>query len=155
MMYFRRTLKPRAAKPISIYRFGQLRLDPKKESAMLDGEPHAAKLGCWMFYLPGLQAKLFHARHGCIDCTHRSRPPDEILMQPGVELGRYVSDDWRTALTTPITRRLAELWIISIRLWRGGLGPQPLGPLQTHFRRSLSFCAGSSPVDCDFLDFAA
>ena len=126
-MHFRRVLKPRPATPLRIYRFGQLALDSEQESALLDGRPYTAKQGCWMFYLPQLQAKLLHARDGSIDCTSPARPSADVLEQPGLTLGRYVSDEWHTALTTPIARRLAELWIVSVRLWRAGLGPQPMG----------------------------
>jgi len=127
MIQLRRALKPRPAKPLRIYRFGQLALDPEQEKALLDGTLYKVRAGRWMFYLPQLQAKLIHARDENIDCTSPARPPADVLEQTGTDLGRYVSDEWRRALTTPITRRLAELWIVSARLWRAGLGPQPLG----------------------------
>lgn len=127
MMHFRRALKPRAPKPLRIYRFTQVGLDVETGGAMVDGRRCTVKSGCWVFYLPDYRAKLFHVRDGFIDCIHSSRPSDDVLQKSGVPLGRYVSDEWRSALTTPITRRLAELWIVSARLWRAGLGPQPLG----------------------------
>ena len=92
---------------------------------MVDDKQFKAHLGCWMFYLPKLQAKLFHAKNGMIDCT---RAPDlnniSDIQQP---MGRYIAADWLNALQTPINRRLAEIWLVSARLWRAGLGPQPLG----------------------------
>ncbi len=127
MIHFRRALKPRDPKPLRIHRFERIALDSASGSALVDSSRHKAHIGCWMFYLPDFQAKLFHARDGNIDCTAPSRPTPDVLEQRGRELGRYQSDDWRAALTTSVTRRLAELWIVSSRLWRAGLGPEPLG----------------------------
>ncbi|MDP6491323.1 MAG: hypothetical protein QGH42_11155 [Kiritimatiellia bacterium] len=126
-MHFKRTVTPGLAKALRIYRLRRLALDTRNGSAVVDDKVYDASLGCWMFYLPGLTAKLFHARNGSIDCIHPSRPSDKIHTQSGIALGRYVSDEWNRALTTTITRRLAELWIVNARLWQAGLGPQPLG----------------------------
>ncbi len=126
-MHFTRTLRPGSPKALRIYRFEQLALDTAQERAILDGKVYTARIGRWMFYLPRLEAKLFHARHGHIDCTSPSRPDDDVLQHSALPLGRYTSDEWRKALATPLSRRLAELWIVSARLWSAGLGPQPLG----------------------------
>ncbi len=127
MIHLRRALKPREPKPLRIYRFEHVGLDTASDIALVDGRRCSASVGRWMFYLPKLQAKLFHSRDGSTDCTSPSRPSAEVLQQPGLSLGRYISDEWNQALTTPIVRRLAELWIVSARLWSAGLGPQPLG----------------------------
>lgn len=126
-MIYRRTAPPQPPEPLRILRGGQLRLDSREETADLDGARQAARIGCWMFYLPALQAKLFHAAAGNTDCIHPSRPAEQELSGPDRLLGRYRLDDWRRALATPLARRLAEIWLVSARLWRAGLGPQPLG----------------------------
>lgn len=126
-MIWSRSAPPQPAESLRVVHGGQLSLDSQAGIAVLDGTTHAAILGCWMFYLPGLQAKLFHAADEKIDCLHRSRPDAKTLAQAGRPVGRYLTDDWRRALATPTTRRLAEIWLASIRLWQAGLGPQPLG----------------------------
>lgn len=126
-MKFRRVVLPRSREPLHVLRSGRLSLDVRAESAVLDGVRQPARFGCWMYYLPERQAKLFHAADGRIDCTHAARPDEETLGQPDRPLGRYRLDDWRRALTTPLERRLAEIWLVSVRLWKAGLGPQPLG----------------------------
>ena len=126
-MQFRRSLPPQSPEPLRAAYHHRLLLDSRAQSAVLDGQEHRAELGCWMFYLPDLQAKLFHAAQAHIECTHATRPQEAALNQPGRIVGRYRTEDWRRALTTPITRRLAEVWLVSVRLWKAGLGPQPLG----------------------------
>jgi hypothetical protein len=126
-MKFKRVVLPVAVEPPRVVTVRLLQLDTQSSSAVVDGVRYKAACGCWMFYLPDLQAKLFHAADGHIDCMHGSRPDEETLNQPGVVVGRYRTDDWRRALSTPITRRLAELWLVSARLWKAGLGPPPLG----------------------------
>ncbi len=126
-MHLRRSIPPGPAKPLRIERVRTLDLDSSRQTAHIDGRSCAAKLGCWMFYVPGLEAKFFHARNGCIDCTHDARPPAEALRQPDRALGRYLASEWSRALSTSTTRRLAETWLTSARLWQAGLGPQPLG----------------------------
>lgn len=126
-MKFKRAITPESIKPLRVMRIGSVRLDLQRHTAIVDGKTCKLKAGCWMFYLPDLELKLFHAADGMIDCIHASRPDKELLMQPGVSLENYSSDDWRQALSTPLSRRLAEVWIVSVLLWRAGLGPQPLG----------------------------
>lgn len=92
----------------------------------VDGAPRLARSGRWMFYLSGTGEKLFHANHGCIDSTHPTRPADDVLDQEWTR-GEYSSAEWRTALRTPLDRRLAEIWVVTQRLWRAGLGPRPRG----------------------------
>ncbi len=127
MMNLTRRLLPARRFPLDVIYASQLHLDCQEKTAELDGVRHPVKLGSWMFYLPDIQAKLFHAAGGRIDCIHPSRPPDDLLGQRGLPLGRYTSDEWLNALTTPVFRRLAEVWLVSVRLWQAGLGPQPLG----------------------------
>ncbi len=126
-MKFKRVVLPVAAEPPRVVTGRLLQLDTQAGVADFDGVRYKAACGCWMFYLPVIQTKLFHAADGHIDCMHKSRPAEAIIKQPGVAVGRYRSDDWRRALSTPLTRRLAELWLVSARLWKAGLGPPPLG----------------------------
>lgn len=126
-MHFRRQLKPTAPQPLAVQHFGSVQLDTACAQAIVDGQICRAEIGSWMFYLPELKAKLFHARNGTIDCISPTRPPDDVLQQERLQLGRYTSDEWRRALSTTTAHRLAQLWLVSARLWRAGLGPQPLG----------------------------
>lgn len=121
---FRRSLQPQDPLPLQISRYSTLSLD-SNGTAVLDGQEFKAHIGCWMFYLPETQTKIFHAREGMIDCTHAPEIDNkEDLKQP---VGNYIAADWFAALQTPINQRLAEIWLVSARLWRFGLGPQPLG----------------------------
>jgi hypothetical protein len=126
-MKFKRRVLPVAAEPVEIVHGGLLQVDTQTGAAVFDGVRQKVSCGCWMFYLPAMQAKLFYADDGKTDCIHASRPSDAVLNRSGVPVGRYLTDDWRRALSTPVTRRLAELWLVSVRLWKAGLGPQPLG----------------------------
>ncbi len=101
-MRFKRRVPPVAAEPLTIVHGGQLQLDMQAGAAVFDGVRQKARYGCWMFYLPAIQAKLFHAADGNTDCIHSSRPADDILSLPGLVAGRYTTDDWRRALTTPL-----------------------------------------------------
>ncbi len=103
-----------------------LALDTHTRRCTIDGVSHDVRLGNWMFFLPDTGEKFFHARGGHIDCIHPSRPSDERLTQDWTDKN-YTSADWRRALTTPVDLRLAEIWVASLRLWRAGLGPRPLG----------------------------
>ncbi|MCF7837069.1 MAG: hypothetical protein K9N49_00400 [Candidatus Marinimicrobia bacterium] len=128
MIRFRRRLPPTHRHPLRILHAHELLIDCRRKTAALDGVRQRIKLGSWMFYLPKLQAKLFYAANGRTDCIHSSRPPDYVLNDPRSILeNRYTTDDWRRALATPLARRLAEIWLVSARLWQAGLGPQPLG----------------------------
>lgn len=126
-MKFTRSVKPRKQLPITVDRFQTLVMDTGARKAWLDGEKQPIKLGRWMFYLPREQIKCFHARQGATDCIHALRPSDVESRSPDTKVGRYTLAEWQQALETPIYRRLAEIWIVSARLWRAGLGPQPLG----------------------------
>ena len=113
--------------PLKVVSYNRLELDCKAGAATLDGTAYTASVGSWMFYLPAIEAKLFHATRGTLDCMHPARPDAAALSDPALPLGRYIAADWRRALETPVTRRLAEVWLASARLWKAGLGPQPLG----------------------------
>ena len=80
-----------------------------------------------MFYNPALQEKYFHVQSGKIDSTARSRPSARHLTEMAEDelSGRYPISVWKEALSTPISRRLAEIWIAANRLHRNGLGPEP------------------------------
>lgn len=126
-MRLRRTLPPLTQQPLQVLRRERLHLDCRRQTARLDGVCHPANIGCWMYYLPALKAKLFHAADGKIDCIHPSRPEAGALLHPERPAGRYLVEDWRRALAMPAHRRLAEIWLVCARLWTAGLGPQPLG----------------------------
>lgn len=126
-MYFRRTISPKHPVPLKVVYHDRLELDCKTGIATLDGTAYTASVGSWMFYLPAIEAKLFHATGGTLDCMHAARPDAAALSDPARPMGRYTAADWRRALETPVTRRLAEIWLASARLWKAGLGPQPLG----------------------------
>jgi hypothetical protein len=101
-------------------------LDTIASRCRVDGIEHVAQLGNWMFYLPETGEKFFHAAHGVTDCTHATRPTDAQLQEDWAN-ETYTSADWRRALSTPLARRLAELWVAGARLARAGLGPLPIG----------------------------
>jgi len=102
---------------------------------LVDGTDCAASIGHWMFYLPQTGEKFFHAKSGRTECIHPTRPSDEALSRIWAN-ETYSSSEWRTALTAPIERRLAELWVASERLWKAGLGPQATGlTFAENFRR--------------------
>ena len=93
----------------------------------IDGKLFDIHLGKWMFYNPARQEKYFHVRFGTIDSTARSRPTAQQLAEMADDdiMGRYPMSVWKEALSTPIARRLAEIWIASRRLHAAGLGPKP------------------------------
>jgi hypothetical protein len=102
----------------------ELRLDVPAGTCTLDGKDHEANVGMWMFYLPDTEEKFLHANEGMIDCISPSRP---TRVNDDYTDKNYVGAEWRSALATPLERRLSELWIASARLWKAGLGPRPLG----------------------------
>ncbi|MBW8446699.1 MAG: hypothetical protein K0M49_13840 [Arenimonas sp.] len=107
--------------------YSTIALNTWTKRCRVDGRLYDAHLGKWMFYNPALQEKYFHVRSGNIDSTARSRPSERQLVEMSEhELsGRYPISVWKEALSTPISRRLAEIWIASTRLHRNGLGPEP------------------------------
>lgn len=102
-------------------------LNSSSGQATVDGVLQVANPGAWMFYLPASEEKYFHGNNGRIDCVRKSRPTEDALLNVQGKVGRYEMDDWRRALSTTVYRRLSEIWLVSCRLWRAGLGPQPLG----------------------------
>lgn len=126
MYYFGRIMRRDPRQPSHVLCDQEVLLDTGKKQAIKNCAEYEAKLGCRVFYLPALEAKPFHATHGCTDCVHTSRPNEAQLNRTGGTLGRYKTEEWRKAVTTPITKRLAEVWLVSVRLWEAGLGPQPL-----------------------------
>ena len=126
MRWLRVAIPPRSAPPLQVLTARHLRLDVKSSAAEWDGAQYQANVGSWMYYLPALHAQVFHSRDGMLDCIHPSRP-DARALEAGARVGRYRADDWRRALSTPTTRRMAEIWWASLMLWKAGLGPQPLG----------------------------
>ena len=101
-------------------------LDTAASRCLVDGAEHTAHLGHWMFYLPATGEKFFHAAHGLTDCTHATRPTAAQL-EEGWANETYTSADWRRALSMPLARRVAELWVAGERLARAGIGPPPIG----------------------------
>lgn len=111
--------------PFTVY--STLSLNTWTKRCRIDGTLYDVHLGKWMFYNPARQEKYFHVRAGKIDSTARSRPTDRQLaeMDDSEFSGRYPVSVWKEALSTPIARRLAEIWIASQRLHGAGLGPRP------------------------------
>ena len=111
--------------PCTVY--STLCLNTWTKRCRIDGTLYDVHLGKWMFYNPARQEKYFHVRAGKIDSTARSRPTDRQLaeMDDSEFSGRYPVSVWKEALSTPIARRLAEIWIASQRLHGAGLGPRP------------------------------
>ncbi len=107
--------------------YSTLSLNTLTKRCRIDGRLFDVHLGKWMFYNPARQEKYFHVRCGRIDSTARSRPTDRQLseMDDAEFSGRYPISVWKEALATPISRRLAEIWIASHRLHAAGLGPKP------------------------------
>ena len=97
--------------------------------ALLNRRIVQAKLGKWMFYLPGTGLKLMYARAGKVHTRARSLPDERRIgdESDNGRAGRYLMSDWRAALTQPMETRLAELWIMHSRLADAGLGPRPDG----------------------------
>lgn len=96
-----------------------------EDHCLLDGVAYAVNRGNWAFYVPALEIKILHARHGARWCLHESRPSAQLLSSgPGhQQLGPYVLDDWRRALSTSILRRAAENYVSARRLSAHGVGP--------------------------------
>lgn len=124
LLPFRRYRRSNTAIPLQVARYRSIAISGKN-SAQVDGDQQHVLQGCWMFYLPTLQVKMFHARNGRTSCTHA--PAQLSVTPPEQSIGRYTAADWQHALGTSIYRRQAEIWLTSTRLWRAGLGPQPFG----------------------------
>lgn len=88
-----------------------------------------AKLGKWMFYLPGTGLKLMYAKSGRVHTRAKSLPDESRIadVSDNGRAGRYSMSDWRAALSQPIETRLAEIWVMHRRLADAGLGPKPGG----------------------------
>lgn len=130
LLTLRRSVLPKECHPLRFLRYSQVVLDTTNEHVSLDGYATSALVGNWMFYMPELELKLFHPHLGFPDCIHPSKPSHwrgDIDEQLDHFKSPYTLSEWRQALNTPLSRRLAELWLVSSRLWRAGLGPQPLG----------------------------
>ena len=116
------------------------------ERCVLDGKDYKILRGNWAFYVPALQAKILHARHGMRWCFHESCPSAEVLAsEPGdLRLGPYALDDWRKALATPVFRRIAENRVSARRLAKAGVGPAAGRPI---IIKALAYqsLSGSSP----------
>ena len=86
---------------------------------------HRAAMGMWTAYVPALSLKLLHAVDGHVHCLSRRAPKRHEILTPKLEpAGRAA--DWRRAFSTPVIDRVAENWVILCRLYRAGLGPEPL-----------------------------
>ncbi|SSC67602.1 hypothetical protein [Ciceribacter selenitireducens] len=115
------------ASPLTCIVYSTIALNTWTKRCRIDGRLYDVHLGKWMFYNPALQEKYFHVRAGKIDSTARSRPSLRQLTEMAEDQlsGRYPISVWKEALATPISRRLAEIWIAAKRLHRNGLGPEP------------------------------
>lgn len=115
------------ASPPTCIVYSTIALNTWTKRCRIDGRLYDVHLGKWMFYNSALQEKYFHVRAGMIDSTARSRPSERQLTEMAEDQlsGRYPISVWKEALSTRISRRLAEIWIASNRLHRNGLGPEP------------------------------
>lgn len=83
--------------------------------------PHGAYLGMWAAYAPALQLKLLHSVGGRLHSIARVAPRRDRAGDPSDPEAA-----WARAFVTPVTRRVAENWVMLDRLHRAGLGPEPL-----------------------------
>ena len=83
--------------------------------------PRWAFMGMWAAYAPALQLKLLHSVGGQVHSIARSAPRRD---EAGT--GKDPEGHWARAFATPVTRRVAENWVMHDRLHRAGLGPEPL-----------------------------
>lgn len=99
----------------------------RKRTISVDGQVSRADFGRWMIYNRGTSEKFLYARNGTVDVMPAPFRWRKLLKSLKPSPSQYLHEDWKRALSTPIERRLAELWIASERLWRAGLGPRPQG----------------------------
>jgi hypothetical protein len=102
----------------------------------LGGRPHRAPLGMWAAYAAAPAVKLLHAVDGQQHCIS-PRVPGRDTDHP----------DWARAYRKPVIRRVAENWVVLGRLYRAGIGPEPLELLvapryRAWFSRGWTFTAG-------------
>ncbi len=97
--------------------------------ANLDGRRHKIAMGAWAVYLPGAQMKLLHAVAGNVHCIYHKAPRREAVLagRPVKVNPRTTPEQWRAAFRTPVTRRVAENYVVFQRLFQAGIGPEPLG----------------------------
>lgn len=95
------------------------------ERCVIDGRSHSIRRGNWAFYVPGLGAKILHARNARRWCFHDTRPSEGLLAagDGAMALGPYSLDDWRRALATPVLHRVAENYVSARRLAAIAAGP--------------------------------
>lgn len=103
--------------------------------AKIDGRVYEVKAGAWAFYVPKLNMKVLHAVEGKQTClrkvaqrylnpTAAEECENALARENGTNVGPYLVQEWDTALTTPVARRVAETWIAACRLADAGLGPK-------------------------------
>jgi len=88
---------------------------------MQGGQMHRAAMGMWAAYAPRLGLKLLHSVDGRLHSIARKAPPRDAALCDGAP------EHWARAFATPVTRRVAENWVMLDRLHRAGIGPEPLG----------------------------
>ncbi len=113
---------------VDVYKFERSRLHWGYFSSK--GSLFKAHAGAWNFYVPSLKLKLAYARNGMIHCLHRKTPDIDQLFAgkwDGDRIGRYSSEEWKSALSKSTRRRAAENYLSAQRLHIAGLGPKPLG----------------------------
>ena len=82
--------------------------------------PHWAYMGMWAAFVPALDLKLLHSVSGQVHSIARSAPRRAAVNGPHDPDGH-----WARAFAKPVTRRVAENWVMLDRLHRAGLGPEP------------------------------
>ncbi len=101
----------------------------------LDGRLALVKWGAWAIYVPSRQLKLLHAVGGRQHCIYHKAPKREEVI--GGFDRRRGAEDWARVLSTAVTRRAAENWVMFARLHAAGIGPEPLGLVAVRDYRSF------------------
>ena len=103
---------------------------------------HRAAMGMWAAYTPRTNLKVLHAVDGQVHSIARSAPARE---EAGTD--KDPGGIWRRAFDTPVTRRVAENWVMLDRLYKARIGPEPLAlaiapRYRAWFTRGTTFSAG-------------
>lgn len=112
-------------------------------------------MGAWAVYVPHLRLKLMHAAQGGVQaCLYHKAPRRRAVLDwadtdagraalaaplpdpLGNQYARPAWPLWHRVYTMPVTRRVAENWVMFARLHAAGLGPEPLGLVAVRDYRS-------------------
>jgi hypothetical protein len=95
---------------------------------IVNGRVHQAEVGNWAFYVPALQLKLLHSVDGLVHCIRDSAPTRDEAFSEAWRLNSetYTTQDWRAAFSKHTVTRAAENYLVALRLYEAGVGPEPL-----------------------------